>query len=108
MKPLLPTLKENQRYVTYEIISEHSFTEQQIATTIQQTLKEFLGVLGVATSGATLMKTTATKGIIRTNSKHVHYIKAALAYVKHINQQPVIVRSIGVSGLYHKAEELCA
>ncbi|MDO8556614.1 MAG: Rpp14/Pop5 family protein [Nanoarchaeota archaeon] len=108
MKPLLPTLKENQRYIVYEVLSQTPLTEKEIMHGITQGLKEFLGVLGLATSGAVLMKALMTKGIIRTNSKHVDHIKAALAYVKHINQQPVVVRSIGVSGLYNKAEELCS
>jgi len=45
-------------------------------------------------------------GIIRTNHKGIHPLKATLAMVGQINSQPVIMRSKGVSGMINKVEKL--
>ena len=45
------------------------------------------------------------RGLIRVNHKYVEDLKASLALIKEIEQQPAIVRSIGASGILAKAEQ---
>ncbi len=45
------------------------------------------------------------KGIIRVGNKHVNELKAALTFIEKINNQKVIVKSIGVSGILKKAKQ---
>jgi len=70
--------------------------------------KEFLGELGLAKAGIWLLpdKWNSAKqiGIIRVSHKHVNELKASLALIKNIDNSPVIVRSLGVSGMLNKVE----
>ena len=44
-------------------------------------------------------------GIIRVNHKALDQVRASLALIEQIDQKPVVVRSIGVSGILKKAEK---
>ena len=45
------------------------------------------------------------KGLIRVSHRGMDGLKASLALVNQIEQQPVIVRSVGASGILAKAEK---
>jgi hypothetical protein len=68
MKPLLPTLKERQRYIVYEVISAHPMPD--ISETLLHRLSELLGVFGMADAGIlSVSYDIATQtGILRVNS----------------------------------------
>ncbi len=106
MKTLLPTMRERQRYVVYEVISESQIQGNIIQRALDERLKQFLGELGMAKAGVQFMDQAGMRGILRTNSKELSNVKAGLILVKHINQQKVAVRTLGVSGLYNKAMKL--
>src|SRR3989344_2213249 len=93
MKPLLPSMRERQRYLVYEVLSESPLQGR----VIQEALLE----------GLQLLDQAGQRGILRTNSKEISNVKAGLSLVKHINQQKVAVRTLGVSGLHNKALRLC-
>lgn len=104
MKPLLPTLKERQRYIVYEVISAHAM--QDISDTLLQRLSELLGVFGMADAGILSvsydMKTQT--GILRCNHDQVHRVKAALLMVTHLGRTQVVIRTHGVSGILKKVK----
>ena len=45
------------------------------------------------------------RGIIKVNNKMVNNLKASLCFIKTIENQPVVVKSVGVSGILKKAQE---
>ncbi|MDO8628246.1 MAG: Rpp14/Pop5 family protein [Nanoarchaeota archaeon] len=96
--------RENQRYLVYDIISEQSLPTAAITTTIQTTIQDYFGIQGLAKANIHYLINEGKRGIIQTNAKNVNELRTALTFVKHINQQSVIVRTINVSGMYKKAE----
>ena len=110
IKPLSPSLREKKRYLVFEVLSEAKIKDfSKVKDSILETGSFFLGKLGMAEAGIILMEdkydANKNKGIIRVNHKHVHHLKSVLTLVKKIDDNEVIVRSIGVSGILKKAEE---
>ena len=70
---------------------------------------ELIGQLGVAKAGLQVIKDCwnpdLQRGIIKVGHKHVDELKAALTFIKKINNKDVVVKSIGVSGILKKAKE---
>ncbi|HLF54237.1 MAG TPA: Rpp14/Pop5 family protein [Candidatus Nanoarchaeia archaeon] len=110
LKPLLPSLKEKKRYLAFEIVSKSkikSFSEA--AKAIWASTLAFAGTKETARMGLMVLPETFNKdkqrGLIKIGHKNVEELKASLALINQIEQQPVIVRTIGVSGILAKAEK---
>lgn len=111
LKPLLPSLRERKRYLVYEIISEkpvaHSKPVQEQITTAAQHL---FGLYGLSHLRLRFLpekfRQKTQRGILRFHHAATAWVKTALLFVSHIDKQPVIVRSISVSGTLRKAS-LC-
>jgi len=109
-KPLLPTLREKKRYLAYEVISGHKFNDAMyINKAIMDAAKDFLGNLGMAKAGIIAMddqfNQKLQKGIVRVNNKHLDNLRASLLFVEKINENDVIIKSVGASGVLKKAQQ---
>jgi len=109
-KLLLPTLKEQQRYVVYRILAEDAFKNLdsnfgKIHNGIIAQCNHMLGIFDGASAGLMNAKYSAEKhsGIIRVNSKYVDKLKICLGLVKNVNGKDVIIDCIFVSGMIGKA-----
>lgn len=105
MKKILPSLKEKKRYIVFEVVSEKSFSSESIKKAVNETLKSFLGDLGLAKAGVMFVDCKENKGIIRTEVKELDNVKAGLTLVKDINKEKALIKTIGVSGILNKAKE---
>ena len=110
LKPLLPTLKEKKRYLAFEIISKSKITAfSEVSKAIWGSTLSFAGTKGAAKMGIWVLaekyNTMKQKGLIRVEHKGMDELKASLSLINQIEQQPVIVRSIGASGILAKAEK---
>lgn len=110
MKPLLPTLREKKRYVAFEVASQSSLKSfQDVARGLWNGFLTFLGELEAGKAGINIIANTydaeKQRGLIRVNNKYVDSVKAALLFITSIDQQPVMVRSLGVSGVLNKAQK---
>lgn len=110
LKTLLPTLKEKKRYLAFEIVSESRFNEfRPVSEQISEKTLGFLGQLGVARAGIQILPETWNKevqrGIIRVGHKHVDELKASLSFIREIDNQEAIIKTIGISGIINKAKE---
>ena len=109
LKVILPTLKEKKRYVVFEIISKKPMTDYKtISAQIMSKSQEFLGVLGMAKAGIQLIpkfNKKSQRGLLRVNHNYVDEVKSALAFVEDIQQIPVTIHTVGVSGILKKAED---
>jgi RNase P/RNase MRP subunit POP5 len=103
MKPLLPTLKERQRYVAYEIITRQPIDD--ISDTLLRSLAETLGTIGMARAGILSVHYDAQSqtGILRVNHDQVQNTRAALILTTYLGRTPVLIRTLGVSGILNKA-----
>ena len=107
MKTLLPSLKEKKRYIAFNVISDKSLDKDDINRSIYNSCRSFIGDLNYAKAGVNIMNEflSNNKGIIRVNNKYADYVKSSLMMVKEINNQKVVIKSIGVSGVLDKAKK---
>ena len=107
LKALLPSLKERKRYLVFEVISKSEISDfKAVKAEITASMASLIGDIGMAGAGVKFIeeKKTENKGLIMLNHNFVDQLRASLALVKTIKGIPVIVRSIGISGMINKAE----
>ena len=103
IKPILPSLKENRRYLVYETIGNISQEEAKMA--LNNGIKDFIGQLGLAKAGLIhINEYKNNKGIISINNKSVDEVKMALSLIKEVDGKKVIFKCNGVSGILNKAK----
>jgi len=107
MKPIPPTLRERNRYLVFEAISDASLKRDEVIRAIQNSCLAFLGELGTSRVGLWLMDWDARKrkGILKVTHKSVDEVRASMALVKDIGRKPCILKVLGVSGTVKKARE---
>ena len=108
LKPILPSLREKKRYLTFEIISKSKIKDfSGVSKAVWASLLSFMGEHGTAKAGAWVLSDkynpATQRGIVKVNHKHVDQLKASLALIKDIDGNEAIVRSIIVSGMLNKA-----
>lgn len=103
---LLPTLKENKRYIIFEVISARQFSFPEIKQAVDSALQFFLGQLGLSKAAPLLLKEKFSQDrqrfVIKVNQKYTDEIKSALILSKKIKNTPVIIKSIITSGTLKK------
>ncbi|MBW2964822.1 hypothetical protein KY363_05155 [Candidatus Woesearchaeota archaeon] len=104
----MPSLRERKRYLAFEIISEKPIQDfKAVSYAITNTALQFLGELGCAEAGIIMMQdkfdAQRQRGLIRVNNRSLDRLRATLALVQKIDNQDVIVRSVGASGIIKKA-----
>ena len=109
LKPILPSLREKKRYLVFEAISKEKINSlEAVSSTIMNCSLKFLGMLGAAKAGIIVLNNKwnpeLQRGIIKVGHKHVDSLKAALMFANKIDNNDVIFRSLGVSGILKKAE----
>lgn len=104
---LKPSLKERKRYLVVKVISKKKFRYKDIQNGVEKVLKEFLGTLLLSRASPMLLKEKFNEEyqtlIIKVNNKYVNELKAAIALIKEINNEKVIVKSVVCSGTLKKA-----
>lgn len=110
IKPLIPTLREKKRYITFEIISKnHDFTYRDLSDEVKREFKELYGTDGEAKAGIIMLSnkydTKKQRGVIRVNNKWLDKLKLSLAMVKKIKNTDAIIKTIIASGMIKKAAE---
>lgn len=110
MKPILPSLKERKRYVAFEIISKSKIKAfSSVSKALKSAALSFAGEEGVAGMGLQVLgekyDAELQRGIARVSASTTDEFKAALALIDEMEDQPVLVRSVGVSGILTKAEK---
>ncbi len=98
MKPLLPTLKEKKRYIGFEVISKSVLQSKVLKDAISNGVKDYMGELGLAKAGFSIISLKQNQGIIRVGNAYVNDAKAALVLIKNIEKESVCIRSITTSG----------
>jgi len=110
IKPLLPSLREKKRYLAYEVISRQRFNDSvRVSEAIFNAAHDYLGNLGMAKAGILSIPDKWNKnmqrGIMRVDNKHVNDLKASLVFVKNIEGNDVVIKSIGLSGILKKTQQ---
>ena len=109
LKPMLPTLREKRRYLAFEIVSKSPIKALQgVKKAIELSMLSFIGIKGAANAGMIILEDKYNpenqRGLIKVGHKYVDELRASLALVKEIDGEPVIVKSVGASGIMKQAE----
>lgn len=109
IKPILPSLKEKKRYVVFEVISENKMEDYKpVSEAIWESSLDYLGTDGAARAGIWVLpdkyNAAKQKGIVKVGHKYVDKLRASLALIQSINKHPVVVKTVGISGILRKAE----
>ncbi len=102
-KALLPSLKEKRRYLVYEVLSEKEFSFKDLKEAIISSFKELFGLQGLSIAGLDFVEFEKNKGILKVSTKGLDMLRATFCFVRKINKEDVVLRSLGVSGMLKKA-----
>ena len=106
-KPLIPSMRERNRYLIFELISESKFNRDDVVRHLWSALLRSFGEFGAGETGFWVLEWEheAQKGILKVNHKSVDRVRAALTLMKEINNEKVIFHALGISGTIKKARE---
>ncbi len=99
---LSPTLRERRRYIAFKLHCAQPLQEADLNTAIWHSILNFLGELGTAEANAWILKGIYTPekkiGLIRCGHTSVEHVRAALALISRIGDEPVVIEVLGISG----------
>ena len=105
MKPILPVLRENNRYIKFQIEAKKQLNAKDIEKSLQENFLEFLGSLELAKSSFQVIDLKDNKGIIKVNNKYADKLRAMFTMINKINNEKVNLKSLKTSGLLNKLKE---
>jgi len=108
IKAVLPSLREKKRYLAFEIISKEKIKGfKPVRDAIFTSINDYLGSQGSSQTGVILLQEKydekMQKGILKVNHKYTEQVKASFCFIERINNNKVIVKSVGTSGTLKKA-----
>ena len=103
IRSLLPVLKEKKRYILYQI---DGLNKSVNSVHIENGIRSFIGDLGLAKAGLMFIKNKNNRYIVKVNNKSVSEIRTGLSLIKKIDNNPVRIRTLKVSGVVNKLKEL--
>lgn len=107
-KILPPTLREKERYIVFEVISESPIEYSELSKAVWFTSASLLGDLGSAESHPRIIKNIYSektqRGIIRCRHDRTEQVRAALAMIRKIGGKDSIVKVLGITGTIKSAK----
>jgi ribonuclease P/MRP protein subunit POP5 len=98
MKVLPPTMRENKRYLAFELIAEDNVSREELIREIFSASGSLLGDLGSSECNIWLFAFDDLKGIISCDREHVSQTRAALATITSVKGKRASFHILGVSG----------
>jgi len=104
MKPLMPNLRENNRYVKFQVSTEKRLNTKEFEKGLQEEFLSFLGQVELAKSSFKLVKFSNNKGIVKVNAKFADKLRAMFAIIEKMNNEKITIKSLKTSGLINKVK----
>lgn len=104
LKILRPTLREKNRYISFQVISEEGeeFTYSDLESAVWNTILDFLGEHGVSKTSVWLLKDRWSQkrqiGILRCNHKSVQEVIASLGLINRLGDNRITFKILKISG----------
>lgn len=105
LKGLKPSLREKKRYVVYEVSSKESLDMKQFQDDLIKKISLLLGVFTPAGLIPIKFDKKTKKGMIRVNHTAVNKVRSCFVLIDEINNVPVTINTVGVSGILKKAKD---
>ena len=91
--------------MVYEIKSDKKVNFIDVKQALEKKILQFLGELGYGKAGVTILdEWQDNKGMIKVNTKSSDQVKTALTMVEKLDNQRIMIKIIGVSGILNKAK----
>lgn len=102
LKKSSPTLRERDRYVHFQIISEETIGYSDLEAAIWNTLLDFYGEMGVSQTSMWLVRNLwdpqKQSGVIKCNNLSVPQVIAGLGFISRLGESRILVKILKVSG----------
>lgn len=102
LKIVSPTLREKDRYIKFQILSEEGVEYSDVEAAIWNTFLDFYGEHGVSRQSLWLIKNLwegdGQAGVIRCNNMNVSQVLAGLGLISRLGESRIIFRIMKVSG----------
>jgi ribonuclease P/MRP protein subunit POP5 len=105
MKVLPPTLRDNVRYMAFEVISDEIINAKDIKNEILSATTSLLGDVGLTNLGIELISFAGQKGLLRCKHSCTEDVRSVLATIFSVKRYRLNVRVLGVSGTLARAKE---
>ncbi|MEA3229666.1 MAG: Rpp14/Pop5 family protein, partial [archaeon] len=97
-----------ERYIVFEILSDKTFGLEDAVKAIWSSLLQLFGEAGVSAFHVWIPSNLYNKkrntGIVRCSHNYVQQVRSALALIRKIDENPVIVKTLGVTGTIKSAK----
>lgn len=98
MKVLPPTLRDNVRYVAFEVISDEIIKATDIKNEILSATTSLFGDVGLTNLGIELISFVGQKGLLRCRHNRIEDVRSVLATIFRVKKNRINIRVLGVSG----------
>lgn len=102
LKILLPTLREKDRYISFQVISEEPILYTDFEQAVLNIFLDFYGEYGFSKLSFWIIKNLYDPenqiGVIRCNNKSVQQVIAGLGLVSRLGETRITVKILKVSG----------
>lgn len=105
MRPILPSLRENNRYIKFQINAEKKIDAKNAEKSLKEEFLTFLGSLELAKSSFKLISLNENIGVIKVNAKYLNKLRAMFTMMEKMNNEKVSIKSLKTSGLLNKLKE---
>lgn len=97
-----PTMREKERYIAFEVLSEERIMFSDLESAIWNTAQDFFGELGTAQTSMWIIKNLYDEnkqvGVIRCNNISVDKILTSLGLITRLGDLRVIFKILAISG----------
>ncbi len=102
LKMSMPTLREKDRYISFEVISEEQIAFSDLESAIWNTAQDFFGEFGTAQTSLWIIRNLYDEnkqiGVIRCNNISVDKVLTTLGLITRLGDVRVIFKILVVSG----------
>ncbi|WP_094227975.1 Rpp14/Pop5 family protein [Methanolobus psychrotolerans] len=98
MKVLPPTMRENKRYLAFELIADGQVSRDDLIREMFSSSGSLLGDLGSSECNIWLFAFDDLKGVVSCDREHVSKTRAVLATITSVKGKRVSFHILGVSG----------
>ena len=104
----LPSSRERNRYIVFEILSKKMFESSSIYQALWNSALQLFGEVGTSELSMVFLSNLYNKdkriGIIKCNHDSVEKVRLAIANIKNIEDEPIVMRTIGLTGTINSAK----
>ncbi|MCX6815282.1 MAG: ribonuclease P protein component 2 [Candidatus Aenigmarchaeota archaeon] len=108
-KILPPTLRQNKRYIAFEVISEHPIQYNELVSAVWNSMFTISGEMGASDAGVWFVKNLydekAQKGLIKCAHDKVENMRVTLSLIHIISESKAVIKILGVTGTIKSAQK---